>query len=496
MLHCQATAAIPGRAGTGYDAPMPAASSARSRQFTRRLLSPEGPLASPAPYATVAALVLLASGLVSWGGVASVFRLTWDATTTLVALMILSRLLAEAGLFRWAAWRAVAALRGSTLATFAATIALSALVSALFTNDGTVLLLTPVLAELCVALQLPPAATLAVLVANGFIADFCSTPLVSSNLVNILAVDATRLSLATYARAMVPPTLAALGVAAVTLFLVFRRDLGHAATAADPRGDQGGRPGQSLPHAADRPWGPWDPGAVGEDGRGTNLHPVGPDRPLSLAGVAVMAVAATGFVVTATRHVPTAAILGPAALAYWLFGAYRLGAVRAWRVARAAPWDVILFAIAMSIVILAVDRSGLGHGLWTRVHSALRGRRGRVVAFGSLAAVTAALINNLPSTLFWLVAMRPRPGAVATAPHTAGPAHPALGHLSRLTLALVAGSDIGPKLTPIGSLATLIWMRELRRRDIPCTWGRYMRWGLVLTPPTLLAFLLVLSWIR
>lgn len=154
--------------------------------------------------ASFGALLALLSGVVELADIALVWQIVWNATATFIAIIIISLLLDEAGFFEWAALHVARWGGGSGRKLFAFIVLLGAAVSALFANDGAALIITPIVITMLLALRFTPAATLAFVMAAGFIADTASLPFVVSNLVNIVSADYFNLSFNQYAAVMVP----------------------------------------------------------------------------------------------------------------------------------------------------------------------------------------------------------------------------------------------------------------------------------------------------
>ena len=395
--------------------------------------------------ASIGAALALAVGAVSLQDIPTVWAVVWNATAAFIAIIIISLLLDEAGFFEWTALHVARWANGSGRRLYAFIVLLGAAVSALFANDGAALILTPIVISLLVALRFSPGATLAFVMAAGFIADTASLPLVVSNLVNIVSADFFGLGFARYASVMVPVTLASVAATLLVLFLYFRRDVPASYALADLK----------APQAAIR------------------------DNATFVFGWWVLGLLLVGMFVLEPLGVPVSAVAAACA-ALLLLVAARGRVIATGRVLREAPWQIVVFSLGMYLVVYGLSNAGLtnylthlldrfaGHGIWTAA-----------LGTGLVSALLSSVMNNLPSVLI---------GALAIdATDSGGLVREAMIYAN------VIGCDLGPKITPIGSLATLLWLHVLHRKGIRITWGYYFRVGALLTFPVLLITLSALA---
>ncbi|MDH7974973.1 arsenic transporter [Sphingomonas sp. AR_OL41] len=391
------------------------------------------------------AIVALLLGVVSLGDVPAVWHIVWNATATFVAIIVTSLLLDRAGSFEWAALHVARWGRGHGLWLFALVVLLGAAVSALFANDGAALILTPIVIAMLRALGYREKATLAFVMAAGFIADTASLPLVVSNLVNIVSADFFGVGFGRYALVMVPVDLVSIAATLGVLLLFFRRDI--------PRSYDVGQ--LAAPASA--------------------IHDVATFR----AGWVVLALLLLGFFVLDPLGVPVSAIAALGALA--LLGiAARGHKISTVEVLKGAPWQVVIFSLGMYLVVYGLKNAGLTAQLALLLDRfAAGGVWGASLGTGLLTALLSSVMNNMPTVLV---------GALSIdASHAVGPVREAMVYAN------VIGSDLGPKITPIGSLATLLWLHVLAAKGIRIGWGYYFRVGIVLTLPVLLVTLAALA---
>lgn len=395
--------------------------------------------------ATLGAVVALLSGVVHIGDIPVVWQIVWNATAAFIAIIIISLLLDEAGFFEWAALHVARWGGGKGRLLFALIILLGAAVAALFANDGAALILTPIVMAMLLALGFSPAATLAFVMAAGFIADAASLPLVVSNLVNIVSADFFNIGFNDYAAVMVPVNIVAIIASLAVLSIYFRRSI-----PARYDVNQLKQPNEAIRDVATFRFG-W----------------------------VVLALLLVGFFGLEPLGVPVSAVAAAGALLLLVVAA-RGHVISTRKVIREAPWQIVVFSLGMYLVVYGLRNQGLTEHIARLLdYFAQGGVWGAAFGTGFLTALLSSAMNNMPTVLV---------GALSIdATNATGVVRDAMIYAN------VIGSDLGPKVTPIGSLATLLWLHVLARKGMTITWGYYFKVGIVLTVPVLAATLAALA---
>jgi arsenical pump membrane protein len=391
------------------------------------------------------AVVALLTGVISLSDIPVVWDIIWNATGAFVAIILISLILDKAGFFEWAALHVARWGGGDGRWLFALVVLLGAGVAALFANDGAALILTPIVIAMLGALGYDKKATLAFVMAAGFIADTSSLPLVVSNLVNIVSADFFHIGFGDYALVMVPVDIAAIAATLAALFVFFGKDIPRRYDVMQLRA-----PAEAIA-----------------------------DRATFRAGWVVLALLLIGFFVLDPLGVPVSAVAAVGAIVLIVIAA-RGQVIPTRQVIREAPWQVVIFSLGMYLVVYGLKNAGLTTALAGLLERAADGGVwGAAFGTGVLAAILSSIMNNMPTVLV---------GALSIdATHATGAVHQAMVYAN------VIGCDLGPKITPIGSLATLLWLHVLGQKGVKIGWGYYFRVGITLTTPILLVTLAALA---
>ncbi|HHL1418754.1 TPA: arsenic transporter [Klebsiella pneumoniae] len=396
--------------------------------------------------ASIGAMLALVTGVIHIADIPVVWNIVWNATAAFIAVIIISLLLDESGFFEWAALHVSRWGHGRGRLLFTWIVLLGAAVAALFANDGAALILTPIVIAMLLALGFSQRTTLAFVMAAGFIADTASLPLIVSNLVNIVSADFFGLGFTQYASVMIPVDMAAIAATLAMLHLFFRRDIPATYDVSLLK----------TPASAIK------------------------DLATFRAGWIVLLFLLVGFFILDPLGIPVSAIAAAGAAVLFVV-AKRGHAINTGKVVRGAPWQIVIFSLGMYLVVYGLRNAGLTEYL-SGVLNLLEDKGLWAATFGTgfLTAFLSSVMNNMPTVLIGALSIE---GSTAT-----GVVKEAMVYAN------VIGCDLGPKITPIGSLATLLWLHVLAQKNMTITWGYYFRTGIIMTVPVLFATLAALAW--
>jgi arsenical pump membrane protein len=390
---------------------------------------------------TTGALFSLISGCVDFQDILEVTNIVWDATLAFIGIIILSIVLDKIGFFEWCAIYIAIFAKGNGHIMFIYSLILGAIVSALFANDGAALILTPILLSKMKILKLNIKTIIAFLLAGGFISDATSLPFIFSNLTNIITADYFHIGFIQYFNNMIIPFFVSTVASIIVLYILLYKDLTKSIN--------------------------------------TNLlknpNSVLKSKTLFYFSWFFLILLLIGYIISDIYFIPVSFFaLGGGLIFLWIASIAK--AVNYKEIISKTPWHIISFSIGLYIIVYGLKNAGLTDIISDFIKSFSQyGTTIHIISTGFISGMLSSVMNNLPTVMIMDIALKHIPNDI-------------------LIYANIIGVNIGAKLTPFGSLSTLLWLHILSNKGIKISYWQYMKFSFIVTPIILLIVLLSISY--
>ncbi len=346
-----------------------------------------------------------------------------------LGLMIISVVAEQAGFFQWCAIKAVKLAGTKGPALLGVVFGLGALITAFFSNDATALILTPLVFSIVKRHNLNP---LPYVFACAFIANSASMLLPVSNPVNLLAVEKFHITLGQYLKFLLLPSLLVIGSNLILFRWIFRKDIF----------------------------------TVNRNDTLEELLKI--DRFFLAVSIGIL-LTALGYILVSLYGLPLAypALGGAVILLGCGFGSKR---IKIKTVASGISWSIFLFIFALALLVKGLENAGLIKIIADEL--AILAAHGPLQALFSVTVGTALgsnLINNWSMMMVSVSSLGTMSAQSAAFDNS-------------LVYGAIMGADIGPNLTIVGSLSSMLWLVLLRQRGLNIRPMQYIKLGLIVTP--------------
>lgn len=454
--------------------------------------------------ALLGGLATLAFGLTGLPDVSQILVIVSNAAITIISTFVMASVLAQVGFFRWTALNLARRAGGAGIRLWVYVLLLAIAMTLFLNNDGSILIATPIICELTRRLGLDRRSTTPFILGSALVATASSAPIGVSNPANLEAMVLAGFSLTTHTEYMFLPSMFGLSAILALLYLRFRRDIpmSYSVEALDevsavevdePHPPQAPpkrpwRPPVHPLHALRRPPHP----QVGH-----SLPPRGPERKVQAKKprrvpdwgadlitdvglmqftVVVVVLVRLGYFIASLYHIPTSAVALIGAVVV-VVASLSSKSLRVSAVLKESPWHILLFAFGMELVVFGLRNAGLIAALGDSVAPLLRTSLWATVLLpGTAIGLLACLMNNHPALLA---------GTLTLTSLGLDEVPMKLGYTS-----LVLGSDILSLLTPMGTLASLLWFHLIRQQGVQFSWGDYIATSVRVIPLSFAASLL------
>lgn len=352
------------------------------------------------------------------------------------SMTFISIFLEEAGFFRFLAAKAVKIAGKSQLSLFIILYLLVSILTVFTSNDIVILTFTPFICYFCKNAKINP---LPYLIAEFAAANTWSMMLIIGNPTNMYLGTSAGITFIDYFKVMALPTLCAGIVEFLIIFLLFRKSLKKELNLDFEKIE--------LENKLDVIFG--------------LIHLI-----------VCVALLALSNVLNFEMWLISLCVAGSLLIYFVIARLVRKNILSSGKqITKSLPWALIPFVISMFVIVISIEKQGI-----SALFSQFLGDKAVIWTYGPSSFLVANLINNIPMSI--LYSTLPTMGGVEQL---------------RATYAAIIGSNVGAFLTPIGALAGIMFNSLLKEHDVKLTFKQFSLYGLIVSVPTLIISLAMLS---
>ena len=425
---------------------------------------------------TISAILIFLAGIVPLSDIFRILGIVSGASITILSTIVMSIILSSIGFFRWAAFNLVNRANGSGVLLFWYINLLCFLMTMFFNNDGSILITTPIIIEIVRILKLKQHEQFPYLLSGALIATASSAPIAVSNLANLISLKIVGLDLNDYVSMMFVPSMVGIIVISLLLYYYFHKDIPTKIKLVPISYIETQLASPSSVHQNLAPPHPPHPPHPPLADKVNN--PIMIDKSMFKVCIAIVTLIRASLFIGASFGIPLELFGVIGALLLIGYRWYKKG-VGPNDLVKQTPWHIILFAFSIYVVVYALHNIGLTEQLVMLLREPISANYlNASLFFGGLVTIMSNSFNNLPSVMIGTFTLTSMGLDMPT--------------LQIAYLASIIGSDIGSLITPMGTLASLIWMFLLRKSGITISWGSYIKVTVMVIPIALLVSLLSL----
>lgn len=355
--------------------------------------------------------------------------------TLFISMTILSVFLDELGFFKYLATVTINKAKCKQKSIFLSLYVITSILTIFTSNDIIILTLTPFICYFCKNAKINP---IPYLVSEFVSANTWSMMLIIGNPTNIFVSSASGIDFVTYLKYMILPTIAGGLLSFLIIYIIFNKDLK-------------------------------------KDMEKVNCEDIFMDKTLLIIGIIHLALCTILLAISSYVGFEMWIITFIFAIMLLLISSiYLIIKRKDFKIIKAtlkrAPWSLIPFLLSMFILVLSLSYVGISEFISDNIFSKIT-----LVGKGLLSFLFSNLINNIPMcVLFSDILLLETPIAIKS------------------SLAVIIGSNVGAFLTPIGALAGIMWMSILKENEVDFSFMKFIKYGILISIPTILISLFVL----